>query len=829
MGVNSRDRSEQDELARPVLMTELPHFRWIRFWSPNGSSINLNFDGYLPDPEERYGALINPNLVRFPDIDTKRLLVFLGEPGIGKTDALNSARKAVEEEAARSEDLIEWIELQAYSSTEQLDRDVFEGDTFQKWLASDRELHLFLDSFDECRLLIPNLAAFLIARFKRKRYPAERLRLRIACRAAEWPGTLSNELSALWPKDQTGIYELAPLRRRDVRLAAEQIALNPEDFLAAISKADVVPLAIRPITLEFLLKQFAQDQRFPSRKADLYLRGCELLAQESSATRRMAGLEGNLTPGQRLLVASRIAATSFFCNRPTILIGPDSATREARDLLVEDLVGEREGTESHSFDVGKAQIEESLRTGLFTSRGSERLGFAHQTYGEFLAAHHLVARQTPLDQVLPLLTQIDGDRRVIVPQLLETAAWLATMRTDLFDALAEDNPGALLASDVGVHESERRAKLVASLFAAIDGGFEHDVWRDFRRHYHKLMHPGLADQLRPLVGERSKNFMARRVAIKMAKQCRVQELGPDLLRLAIDDSECEELRSRAISALADCGDAASLDSIKSWLLSRSSPAASDDLRGEAFQLLWPRRMTADELFSALVAPKREEHIGTYQIFLSTRIVSALEATDLPIALAWAAHHPPMTNSPFSVERLIDQILLKAWSQLDDRLISDGFALAALARLKARYSLISLAGFDDESKRLKELLNNDHDRRRLVVLALLSRLADDDDNAVTLVFGRGSLVRTSDVPWLLEQLRSAAPASQPMLARLIKFAFDPLEPVQSSWSTKRRSGSMRSEKRSKDFGCKSPWIHPRLRRSDSSICVIWKFNWRKTTE
>lgn len=175
----------------------------------------------------------------------------------------------------------------------------------------------------------------------------------------------------------------------------------------------------------------------------------------------------------------------------------------------------------------------------------------------------------------------------------------------------------------------------------------------------------------------------------------------------------------------------------------------------------------------------------------------------------------MTNSPFSVERLIDQILLKAWSQLDDRLISDGFALAALARLKARYSLISLAGFDDESKRLKELLNNDHDRRRLVVLALLSRLADDDDNAVTLVFGRGSLVRTSDVPWLLEQLRSAAPASQPMLARLIKFAFDPLEPVQSSWSTKRRSGSMRSEKRSKDFGCKSPWIHPRLRRSDSN--------------
>ena len=123
----------------------------------------------------------------------------------------------------------------AYSSIEQLDRDVFEGDTFRTWLASNRQLHLFLDSFDECRLLIRNLAPFLITKFKRKQYPVERLLLRIACRAAEWPTELSDELSALWPKDQTGIFELAPLRRRDVYLSAKQIALNPDEFLTAIS------------------------------------------------------------------------------------------------------------------------------------------------------------------------------------------------------------------------------------------------------------------------------------------------------------------------------------------------------------------------------------------------------------------------------------------------------------------------------------------------------------------------------------------------------------------------------------------------------------------
>ena len=184
----------------------------------------------------------------------------------------------------------------------------------------------------------------------------------------------------------------------------------------------------------------------------------------------MAGFEGHFTAGQRLLVAARIAATSFFCNRPTILTAADSALREARDLCIEDLVGGREGDNGREFDVGKPEIEESLRTGLFSRRGPDRLGFAHQTYGEFLAAHYLVVRHTPLVQLLALVTQIESGKRVVVPQLREAMTWLATMRTDLFDALVEDDPGALLASDVGVHGTHRRAKLVASLIAAIEGG-----------------------------------------------------------------------------------------------------------------------------------------------------------------------------------------------------------------------------------------------------------------------------------------------------------------------------------------------------------------------
>ncbi len=186
-------------------------------------------------------------------------------------------------------------------------------------------------------------------------------------------------------------------------------------------------------------------------------------------------------------------------------------------------------------------------------------------------------------------------------------------------------------------------------------------------------------------------------------------------------------------------------------------------------------MTATELFSALSAPKEENHIGSYQFFLSTQIMPALEAANLPIALEWAARHPATPDAAFRVERFIVMIFVKAWSHLGDKSIADAFALAAIPRLKARHSLISLVGFDNESERLKQLFNNDHERRRALALASLSRISDDDDSAVTLLFSH--LVRTPDVPWLLKELRSAAPANQSILARVIKFAFDPCDPTQ----------------------------------------------------
>jgi hypothetical protein len=82
------------------------------------------------------------------------------------------------------------------------------------WLSGEVILHNYLDSLDECQLQIRNVANILIAELKK--LPVERLRLRVACRTADWPRYLEDNLRERWGENDVGVYELAPLRRVDV-------------------------------------------------------------------------------------------------------------------------------------------------------------------------------------------------------------------------------------------------------------------------------------------------------------------------------------------------------------------------------------------------------------------------------------------------------------------------------------------------------------------------------------------------------------------------------------------------------------------------------------
>lgn len=226
------------------------------------------------------------------DFDTASVLpclVLLGEPGIGKPTAIRSERAAVEAQAGISGDRLVWCDLKEYGDAGDLRNAIFDAATWRTWTADGSTLHLFLDSLDECRLMIKNVGAILAGVFRNQQANLSRLRLRVACRTAVWPTNLESTLVSLRGKEKAGCFELAPLREEHIAVMTREHGEKPERSLREIASAGVEAFAQWPVTLDFLWKLYRGGQRLPHDQVDLYQQGCLLLATEMSASRRDAG------------------------------------------------------------------------------------------------------------------------------------------------------------------------------------------------------------------------------------------------------------------------------------------------------------------------------------------------------------------------------------------------------------------------------------------------------------------------------------------------------------------------------------------------------------
>ncbi len=196
-------------------------YRWKRFWCPRDGVINLSDGGFLFDPEAEYSSYLARDVVPFEQIAHQPCLALLGEPGIGKSTAMEDLRDTLQQSLAEAGEELLYINLNEYGDESRLIRDVFESQIFVTWTKEQHVLHLFLDSLDECSLRITQVATIIKNQLQQVSAHLHRLRLRIACRTADWPDTLEQSLPDILGKDAYGAFELAPLRRKDVQVAAE--------------------------------------------------------------------------------------------------------------------------------------------------------------------------------------------------------------------------------------------------------------------------------------------------------------------------------------------------------------------------------------------------------------------------------------------------------------------------------------------------------------------------------------------------------------------------------------------------------------------------------
>ena len=739
-------------------------YEWPRFWIAQTGILDLSDAGFLRDPvDSLYGA--GP-LRTLAELEAYPALTLLGEPGIGKSATLQREYERVSALPAERNIVAAYVNLNVTASEDRLYRRIFESSEVAAWKAGDTRLCLFLDSLDEAMLRIETVPHVLAEGIKS--LPTDRLSVRIACRTAVWPAaTLGRTLTGIWGDSGLGVFELAPLRRRDVVTALASNGINPDEFIPKLFGAQAVAFAIKPLTLKMLIGIYKRDGRLPTSTGDLYRQGCLALCEEPSDSRRETGRQGHLNGRQRLRIAGRIAVATVLGHRFAAWTGPETET-PSEDVAVPAVSGAREDGEFPTFITTDDDVREVLDTGLFSARGERRMGWAHQTYGEFLAANYLVEKGVPPKTILKALTHPRGG---LIPPLAIMGAWAASLSPELRASLIATDPWTLLRGDLSKWDATDLATLVDSLLAYVEQGRFYDYFFGVSETYERLKHAGLAAQLRATLTDRARKPITRRTALAIAERCELKELQPEVLKAALDRTEEPMVRAGAVAALKQCGDASVPAQILAMVQSGvgSDPAA--DIRGHALDLLWPDHITAEQLF-ALLTPSDEHYIGSYAHFLF-ELPGTLTTEHLGPALTWATAYIKTSNlmGEFRDKTLADAIMFKAWEVFEDPALTGPFLEHVAARLH-HYGDLCRGTNGKANEAFVERLRTGTPRRRQFVLRLCQQHMD---RLAAQPYIHVGFVRSEDFEWLVKiSPGGSSPVlelSEESLCSFISFLFD----------------------------------------------------------
>jgi hypothetical protein len=582
-------------------------YDWQRFWIPQTGVLDLTDAGFLRDP---VGDHFGPDaLLSLSDLQGYRALALLGEPGIGKSSELQREHERIAALMGDTRPQSLYVDLKVSSSEESLRRRIFESPTFKAWKMGAGDLFLHLDSLDEAMLRVETLASILVEELQA--VPSDRLSIRIACRTAVWPaGILGKAFTNIWEEAAVGVFELAPLRRGDVLTALAAHGIDADGFVRDLFGAHAVPFAIKPLTLDMLIKIYQRHGSLPSSTAELYRQGCLKLAEEMNISRSETGRRGRLNGPQRFRLAGRIAAGTVLGGRVAIWTGAE-VDCPAQDVPISRLSGAMEQGDFASFTASDGDLREVLDTGLFSSRGDHRMGWAHQSYGEFLAAVYLKDKRVPTHTILQVLTHPTGG---LIPQLAVMAAWTASLSAELRASVIAADPWALLHGDLSNWEALDLELLTRSMLDHVEQGRFYEHFFGMIETYAKLRHPGLVAQLRPVIVSRSLKPATRRIALNIAERCGLKELEPEIMNVVLDGSDNHAVRAMAVAALRRCGHASGLSQLLVLARGDARDDPQDEIKGYALDLLWPAHISTADLF-ALLKPSDPSFFGGYANFM----------------------------------------------------------------------------------------------------------------------------------------------------------------------------------------------------------------------
>lgn len=718
-----------------------PVIPWKRYWCPLGQPINCGASGreFLADPEGDFGRIWSPNVFELAQILDRPCLVLCGEPGMGKTKAIEMARIMIISRPGTDPEPI-WLAFRDIPNEQVFHRETFETAKWQSWLKSESRLTLIIDGIDEGLIRVQGFIPYLARQLRDA--PLARLQVILVCRTAEWSLAEGDQLVGLWGSPHSeAVFELCPLREEDARLAAQTWGVDGGKFMSEIFEQNVTGLAARPTTLFFLLREFAARGAFPGTHFDLYQAGCKRLCEEHDHM-RIAAFRFQPPTSQQFTLAeihkmsSRIAALLMLCGKSAIHVGcHDDA--DPSDLSLEDIAATGKDSEL---------AQAALSTGLFSARGPGRLGFAHQTFAECLAAHALLDSAIP--QVRSALCQKDGLVEHVVPQLAETAAWLAAAREDFLEFLVRQEPEVLLRSDVSQVKAQHKEELVGALLQRAKDEIAFDA-RDTSRFYSGLRHPGLAKQLWDYINNSALNVVVRHMAIEIASDCKLEELVTRFLALMRTESN-PSIRRYLAQSLENITPSHRAEELIPLAKGNVGRDWDDTLKGCALHVLIPKVWSVSDALPFLTPPNENIH-GGYHSALSYHIPQHIQSHDLRPLLLKLVDWSNCFDSLNPYHAIAEKVVVEAVKQIHDAEIAE--LTVEVWRAKSR-EFLHFAG--ERKSEFRALLDGDSPLRLRFVAAILNSPGTtvDDVHRLVYVAHDQSLVSPLDFEWLLKGITRA---------------------------------------------------------------------------
>ncbi|KAA3602017.1 MAG: hypothetical protein DWQ06_07325 [Calditrichaeota bacterium] len=702
-------------------------YNWKRYFIKRGEQLPLTQEGFLQDISFLDIYNIGKNLKSTEEIQEFHSLIILGEPGIGKSTIL----KEMYSKLGEKNKLL--VDLNGISEKSELKEELFESSSFKDFLVSDYKLHIFLDSFDECLLEIKTLVNFVKKQLdKLDSALSNKIFFRIACRTFDWEKqcqSLEEKIENFF--GSVDVFELAPLRVKDVNEAASSKGLNSAKFIEEVYQKEVGAFASKPVTFEFLIESFSEDQKLPKSKVEIYEVGCERLCEVLNESRIETNRGMSFPISERVENAKFLAFIFIFSNKDSVYLG--NLMKENKFLKLSDL----EGRKVYGVETKSDLLRETLDTGLFTGRGNQRIGFAHKSYAEFLASKFLIEKKLPIEQILNLLI----NNSQVVPQLEEVASWLASMSKEFARKLLEIEPELLLRGDSIQLEDSLKEKLVLELMKKLDKGLLPFFFRDYIQFFDKLNHRNLSKQIAKLLPKPVKFTKAKKFLINLIEYCELSEFKQELLEIAL--TKDDKSRVEAVHALTFVGDKKTNLNLKS-ILNENNEDDYERLRGCTFEAIWKfKSIPINEILEIITPRKRDNYFGSYAHFLSYSLIEYSDLKDLKIALNWAlcllVKRNTMANSNsqycqinfiqdnewlkkifnesdvdyfHKFSSLIDKIILKSWKEIEnDSEIFEKFSLLIFYKLKYEYG--KMLNIDLHHKFENEWKNNDSKRRSVL--------------------------------------------------------------------------------------------------------------------